>query len=161
MGPKSTWHEETMWSMGCEEGPEPDKDERRSLQRIVRRAIQGRDRSLTWRAERIPPRSFVHHLFVFPWRFLWTPGMRRDPLTKLAVEEPQDGWIWCSLSASQRLSRSDHGSRRSGVRVFPILDPSAGSSPDSGKRELVALSKEKIARRSGVGRADEGSYALL
>ena len=81
--------------------------------------------------------------------------MRRDPLTKLAVEEPEE------LSASQRLSRSDHGSRRSGVRVFPILDPSAGPLPNSGKRELVALSKEEIARRRGVGRADEGSYALF
>jgi hypothetical protein len=87
--------------------------------------------------------------------------MRRDPSTKLAVEEPEDGRIWCGLSASQRPSRSDHRSRRSGVRVFPILDPSAGPSPDLGKRELVALSKEEIARRSGVERADEGSYALL
>jgi len=46
-------------------------------------------------------------------------------------------------------------------RVFPTLDPTVDSSSDSEKGELVILHKEEIARRNGVGRADEGSYVLF
>ena len=46
-------------------------------------------------------------------------------------------------------------------QVFLALDPTVDSSPESKKRELVILHKEEIARRDGVGRADEGSYVLF
>ncbi|KAF9650468.1 S-adenosyl-L-methionine-dependent methyltransferase [Thelephora ganbajun] len=45
--------------------------------------------------------------------------------------------------------------------VFPTLDSTTNSSLDSENGELVILHKEEIARRSGVGRADEGSYVLF
>lgn len=45
--------------------------------------------------------------------------------------------------------------------IFPTLDPNADSSPDSEEGKLVILHKEEIARRNGVGRADEGSYVLF
>jgi protein-lysine N-methyltransferase EEF2KMT len=41
-------------------------------------------------------------------------------------------------------------------RVFVVGDTSEGS-----EQELVILSKEEIARKDGVGRADEGSYVLF
>ena len=46
-------------------------------------------------------------------------------------------------------------------RVFPTLNPDADSLSGSEKEELVILHKEEIARRNGVGRADEGSYVLF
>ena len=46
-------------------------------------------------------------------------------------------------------------------QVFSTFDTCAGSSSDSGKGELVIFRKEEIARRNGVGRADEGSYVLF
>jgi SAM-dependent methyltransferase len=45
--------------------------------------------------------------------------------------------------------------------VFPTLDSTGDPSSDSEKGGLVILSKEEIARRSGVGRADERSYMLF
>ena len=42
-------------------------------------------------------------------------------------------------------------------QVFPTLS----SATDSEKGELVILRQEEIARRDGVGRADEGSYMLF
>jgi len=45
-------------------------------------------------------------------------------------------------------------------QMFPTLDPIARSSAGS-EEELVILNKEEIGRRSGVGRADEGSYVLF
>ena len=39
--------------------------------------------------------------------------------------------------------------------------PTPGSATDSEEGELVILRKEEIARRDGVGRADEGSYMLF
>ena len=46
-------------------------------------------------------------------------------------------------------------------QVFPTLDLDLDSSSDSEKGELIILRKEEIARRNGVGRADEGSYMLF
>ena len=46
-------------------------------------------------------------------------------------------------------------------QVFPSLGSTLDSSPNSEKGELVILRKEEIARRDGVGRADEGSYVLF
>ena len=46
-------------------------------------------------------------------------------------------------------------------QVFPILGSTLDSPPNSEKGELVILRKEEIARRDGVGRADEGSYVLF
>ena len=86
---------------------------------------------------------------------------------------------WIKSCAQRYLRRSHHGDsyrpvfwliiplrstgRHEGMdasveQVFPTLDPMAES---SGKGELVILRKEEIARRNGVGRADEGSYVLF
>ena len=46
-------------------------------------------------------------------------------------------------------------------QVFPTLGPVADPPSDLGEGELVILHKEEIARRDGVGRADEGSYVLF
>ena len=46
-------------------------------------------------------------------------------------------------------------------QAFSTLDPQAGSSSDSRGGELAIFRKEEIARRNGVGRADEGSYVLF
>lgn len=46
-------------------------------------------------------------------------------------------------------------------QVFSVLDPNANFPSDPEKGELTILCKEEIARRSGVGRADEGSYVLF
>ena len=46
-------------------------------------------------------------------------------------------------------------------QVFPTISSTADPLPDSEKGELVILCKEEIARRDGVGRADEGSYMLF
>ena len=48
-----------------------------------------------------------------------------------------------------------------GATVEQVFPTAADSSSDSGKEELVILRQEEIARRDGVGRADEGSYLLF
>ena len=63
-------------------------------------------------------------------------------------------WLIIPLRSAGR-----HEGMGAGVeQVFPSLYPMAES---SGKGELVILRKEEIARRNGVGRADEGSYVLF
>jgi len=46
-------------------------------------------------------------------------------------------------------------------QAFPTINATADLCPNSEKGELVILRKEEIARRDGVGRADEGSYMLF
>lgn len=46
-------------------------------------------------------------------------------------------------------------------QIFPSLGSPPGPSPGTEKSELVIQRKEEIARRAGVGRADEGSYVLF
>jgi predicted nicotinamide N-methyase len=63
-------------------------------------------------------------------------------------------WLIIPLRSTGR----HEGMDASVEQVFLTLDPMAES---LGKGELVVLSKEEIARRNGVGRADEGSYVLF
>jgi hypothetical protein len=65
------------------------------------------------------------------------------------------------LIVSLRSTGRHEGVSATVVQVFPILDPTAGPSSDLGKRELAALGKEEITRRSRTGRVDEGPYALF
>jgi len=63
-------------------------------------------------------------------------------------------WLIIPLRSTGR----HEGMDASVEQMFSILDPMAES---SGKGELVVLRKEEMARRNGVGRADEGSYVLF
>jgi len=63
-------------------------------------------------------------------------------------------WLIIPLRSTGR----HEGMDASVEQVFPTLDPMA---EPSGKGELAILRREEIARRNGVGRADEGSYVLF
>jgi predicted nicotinamide N-methyase len=66
-------------------------------------------------------------------------------------------WLIIPLRSTGR----HEGMGATAEQLFPTLNSTADSSSDLEKGELVILSKEEIARRSGVGRADEGSYVLF
>lgn len=89
----------------------------------------------------------------------WIKSCVQRYLRRTQDSESQSSSFW--LIIPLRSTGRHEGMDATVEQVFPTLDPDAGSSSDSEKGQLIILRREEIARRNGVGRADEGSYVLF
>lgn len=89
----------------------------------------------------------------------WIKSCIQRYLRRSRGGEPHSPVFW--LIIPLRSTGRHEGMGATVEQVFPTFDPAVDSSSDSHKGELVIRRKEEIARRNGVGRADEGSYVLF